>query len=240
MKICKEAFDFLVKIHKHRSQLPLQGAVGRAPADFLNLVGYNEQKIGGGRIVDQLDRSKVRLICRNKSIQPLDAYSVAMSWGGQRYDHFRNSKDAGNLPPLLEGLRLRIASREADFDWTKQQAATIKGLGISFYTKLLYFFRTNEDAYILDKWTALGINALFEDSPIALFGDLPHPKTTGSQYEKFCQYIEFLATEMEKVIPFGWTGDMVEMAIFDRPKGPWRQFLSDNNPENGPGKMAVD
>ena len=100
-----------------------------------------------------LTRAQVRTICTDMRIDVLEAYAVAMAWGGQNRKYFRTSVIAPGLPKLLSKLR-GGGSRSTDFGITQTAANPISGLGISFYTKLLYFFRPTPDAYILDQWTA--------------------------------------------------------------------------------------
>lgn len=230
MTIRQQAFQTLKNLYP---RLPAQGPVGYAPDSFLRKAAINTTQIVGFRLSQPLDRSKVRSICTNPNIPALDAYCVAMAWGGQRRNHFRNSITADNLVPFLDQLRnYHPASRAGGFNLAKGHAQTINGLGISFYTKLLYFFLPEPTSYILDKWTALSVSALFEDSPIGLMNTnwhpvnaLPHPQTSGHQYQRYCEYLDALALEMEQVNPLGWTGETMEMAIFDRPDGAWRDSV---------------
>jgi hypothetical protein len=99
-------------------------------------------------------------------------------------------------------------------------------LGISFYTKLLFFFRAESNSYILDQWTAKSAHLLFEPPPVGLstFG-LPDPDTSPESYESFCADLERLGS------PWGWTGEDVERAIFDRRGGCWRSQVQSAFPD---------
>jgi hypothetical protein len=114
----------------------------------------------------------------------------------------------------------------SDFDITQTAANYIKGLGISFYTKLLYFFRPKPDAYILDQWTAKSARLLFNPCPINLNGDLPDPATKPAQYEWFCAQLDNFAPIVWPTIA-GITGENAEVAIFDegRGHGEWRKYV---------------
>jgi hypothetical protein len=126
---------------------------------------------------------------------------------------------------LVNYLRNSTASREEDFDHTQQAAAKFPGLGISFYTKLLFFLRKKPDAYILDQWTAKSAVVLFPDLGIKLTSaGLPHASTSPKTYEAFCKKLDDCAGAS------GWgkawkNGEEVERTIFDRPGGPWRTWL---------------
>lgn len=204
---------------------PNQGSVGRNPESYLSELGSDHVKLIQIKIgkLRKLTRFEVRDICRDHSIDVLTAYAVAMAWGGQDMGNFRKSisdNTKQNLYLMLEQLRKSSKGRKFDFEFTKESTETIKGLGISFYTKLLFFFRNTSDAYILDQWTAKSATLLFKPSPVLLtpYG-LPSPNTTPADYDLFCKELENLGTRLN------WSGEEVERAIFDKPNGKWRQFV---------------
>ena len=173
----------------------------------------------------QQTRESVGNVCREPSTDVLAAYAVAMSWGGQRYSHFRSSIEGESkeeLVKLLKHLRESKLTRAQDFDMAKDAARQINGLGISFFTKLLYFFRPNNDAYILDQWTAKSVQLLFDAPPVSLslFG-LPAANTKGENYESYCAALEKLGSDLWST----WSGEQVECAIFDKPRGAWRTHV---------------
>jgi hypothetical protein len=133
-----------------------------------------------------------------------------MAWGGQNFRFFELSIRTSSLVPLLHRLKSSEYSRAVDFDYC---LGRINGVGIAYFTKLLFFFRPVPDAYILDQWTAKGIVFLCAPtSPIRLdrSGHAPAPNTRGLEYDNFCQCLEQYA------VPMGWTADQVEMAIFGK------------------------
>ena len=172
-----------------------------------------------------LTRAQVRTICTDMRIDVLEAYAVAMAWGGQNRKYFRTSVIAPGLPKLLSKLR-GGGSRSTDFGITQTAANPISGLGISFYTKLLYFFRPTPDAYILDQWTAKSASLLFKSCKINLNGDLPDPNTTPAQYEWFCAQLDSFGPIIWPTIA-AVTGEDAEVAIFDegRGHGEWRKYV---------------
>ncbi len=213
---------------------PVQPAVGNAPIGFLTAPAFPAAKFirsqfAGYALGGPLSRADVRAICTNRFIEPLAAYAVAMAWGEQRDDHFAVSISSSALPVLLEELRTSKNSREHDFGVTA--AAGIDGLGIAFYTKLLYFFRPAADAYILDQWTAKSAHLLFSPAPMRLgspgedgyYG--PHPATTPKEYEAFCASLDGLGATLWR--GSGAIGENAEAAMFDvgRGRGLWRNFV---------------
>lgn len=219
---------------------PDQPAVGNAPIGFLTTLNtvipgsYDPMQFAATFVPSaKLTRAEVRAICRNRAINPLAAYAVAMAWGLQDPIDFTDSVKHGGLLHLLNALRISPNDRRSDFDVATK--AKVRGLGIAFFTKVLYFFRPNPDAYILDQWTAKSACILFSPSPVrigsrglvtgsnAYYG--PHSKTTADEYEAFCSAVDGL-------LPVLWPGhralgDRAEAAMFDK-GGSWRQFVRDH------------
>ena len=218
---------------------PRQGPVGFAPNRYLQ--GLPEYQNGPyassialipGRGRKKLSRIQVRNICRNRKIRPLVAYAVAMAWGGQRMNHYRSSlAGAPTLHRLIADLRKRNRPRRKDFAAAKKACASIKGLKISFFTKLLFFFRQRTDAYILDKWTGMSVRFLFPNGPIRLVRtSLPYPATSPRTYDWFCRHLVLLRRHLGPHWP---NGEAVERTLFDRPNGRWRKIL------RGPSRTKI-
>lgn len=213
---------------------PVQGPVGRKPVDYFQRLHEKNQpdtailaKIPQGGMA-KLTREQVRVIARDPDIPPLVAYACIMAWGGMRMDHFESSVTAGfhDIIGLVIDLRDSSNNRTDDFAMIRREAKRIPGLGISFYTKLLFFLREKPDAYILDQWTAKSARLLFPELGIQLTAqNLPDPGTSPDQYEDYCRALESCCGSR------GWgkawkTGEQVECGLFDKPKGKWRQHVA--------------
>jgi hypothetical protein len=174
-----------------------------------------------------LCRDELRALSRDTKAHPLVAYACIMAWGGRDFGNYRRSLDDGGdaIIKLVEALRKSTATRRDNFQLTQTAARSIPGLGISFYTKLLFFLRKQPNAYILDQWTAKSSIVLFPELGIRLTtGGLPDPKTSSAIYEAFCSRLETCCGSE------GWgkawkTGEEVERTLFDSPKGDWRRCL---------------
>lgn len=211
---------------------PDQGAVGKKPTDYFMRLPSADQpdpvclaKIPH-RGMAKLTRDQVRAIARDSSIPPLAAYACIMAWGGQRMNHFVSSLDTSTLiRRLVEYLRDSSRDRAQDFDYVTGKAALVKGLSISFYTKLLFFLREKPNAYILDQWTAKSARLLFPELNIRLTAQgLPDPGTTPREYEEYCSALESCCG------PRAWgdnwqSGEEIERGLFDKPGGKWRQHV---------------
>ena len=218
-------------LNKHYPKKPKQGPVGRIPKLYLDLlphpIGKKKDPLGKGiNIGRQLRRSDLRKICQDNQVDPLCAYAAVMAWGGMNLEHFKLSITTPNLlVDLLKYLRGTTADRLHDFN--KLKAASIPGLGISFFSKVLYFFRPNHDSYILDQWTAKAYNLANPKAPIPLqwsskkkFVCRPHPdKTTGDDYIQFCAWIESLGKQLK------WKPDQVESGLFAGRGSPFRGYI---------------
>ena len=208
---------------------PKQRAIGRPAQSYLNEIN----RVCGTSLVwpgnfnqGKLDRADVHKICRDHTIDPLVVYAAIMAWGSRDFSNFWKTLEQpfrGRLIKLIEDLRTSSRSRSADFAYAQNAAAGIDGLGISYFTKLLFFLRPANDAYILDQFTAKSSLLLFEDCPIRIQQKMPHPRTTADDYEWFCQQIEKLAENLGPKT--NWPGDVVESAMFDSRWGVWRAYL---------------
>ena len=212
---------------------PEQGPVGRSPQRYLDELPRDHRPEAAQRKriphggTKPLTREQVRDLCRDTKLPPLTAYACVMAWGGRDFGNYRRSLEDGGerIVRLIGNLRASTAARLEDFITTQEAARSIPGLGISFYTKLLFFLRKKPDAYILDQWTGKSAVVLFAETGVRLTViGLPDPDTTGPTYEAFCSRLEACCG------PDGWgapwrTGEEVERTLFDSPKGPWRQWL---------------
>lgn len=203
-----------------------QGNVGRPPEDYLielNQITGLQLQWPAGYDMGLLDRQAVRGLCRNPSVHVLIGYAAVMAWGGMRFSHYQQSLRGKSLQVLqstLEYLKNSQANRSSDFAIVSQAAESIDGLGIAFYTKLLFIFRPQSDAYILDQFTAKSACLIFENCQITLTsGDFADPKTSPEAYEWFCASIDEMGHEL------GNTGEAIESAMFDVRGGTWRNYL---------------
>jgi hypothetical protein len=209
-----------------KTQPVVQGAVGKAPSIYLKLIGVDPRSVPvkyGIDLMKPITRGQARAICSDAKMDAQTAYAVAMAWGGQRVDNFKRSKDHRNIRLLIDELRACHRTREEDFQRSKDLMTPVPGIGISYFTKLLYLCRSKADAYILDQWTAKSMKILMQDTTVVLsaWGG-PSPKTTHDQYEKYCCSLEQIAT----LLGGQWTGEMLETSLFDKRGGTWRKYVT--------------
>ena len=82
---------------------------------------------------------------------------------------------------------------------------TLSGVGVSYFTKVLYFLRPGKHSFILDQFTAKAMNYLHSKDPqnypeIPMDGDMPANNLTGSDYEAYIKGVEQVAKDVQKTI----------------------------------------
>lgn len=177
----------------------------------------------------RLTRQQVRAVCQDPSLPVLHGYICAMAWGLQgaagRGKHVRNAwAGRDEIARRLTLLRAGGFSRRRAYDLFAEDP--IPGLGPSYFTKLIYFFRPDADVgYIMDQWTGKSVNLLTGHHVVRMYGAAPAAANTSENYEGFCRVVDWLATHT------GCTGDELEQRLFSqngqfrRPRGPWRAYV---------------
>jgi hypothetical protein len=213
-----------------------QGFYGNKPISYIKeLPGYPQEY--GDYIMQipncgnrSLNRTEVRAISRNRSIHPLSVYACIMAWGKRNKYNYRLSikdENADRVASLIKYLRTSSRSIGEDFAHVQSASNKITGLGISFYTKLLFFVRKEPNAYILDQWTAKSSTLLFPELGIKIKSQMPDPETSHDIYEAFCKRLDQCAEKREWGVNWN-TGEEVELTLFDKPNGCWRNYLKNN------------
>jgi hypothetical protein len=154
-----------------------QGSYGNKPISYIIELPDNPKKYAKDitKITDSgncsLQRAEVRSLSRDQSIHPLIAYACIMAWGKRNKHNYRSSiedENANRVASIITFLRYSKQKRSEDFAYVQNASKQIKGLGISFYTKLLFFVRKEPNAYILDQWTAKSSTLLFPEIGIKI------------------------------------------------------------------------
>lgn len=203
------------------------------PTDwYQNVTGRTNIKLSNERLC----RKMLRDFCDNKRNNDTDCVASVMSWGGQRVSHGRmvfNTDNEQNravdaIKPIVASMRAGKETRISaykKFHYLRLNSK-IKGMGIAYYTKLIYFCDPKYDGYILDQWLAKSVNLLLTNSPIEVtkYGYVTD-RNDAQIYEEFCRVIDYIAVDTNK------TPDQIETAMFShggRKKGEWRQYLINN------------
>lgn len=178
-----------------------------------------------------LTRQTVREIARSPQVDVADGYLTAMAWGMQGLGvTARHARSAwGNfesIRPILSRIKEGELSRREAFDAFKN--THVPGLGPAYFTKLIYFFKPEADAFIMDQWTSKAINLLATSKLVVMDGNSVSSRNKGENYEAYCVAV------VEAARNIGLSGDETEQKLFcigsirRKPRGPWRQYVFDN------------
>jgi hypothetical protein len=168
-----------------------------------------------------LRRSDLKTICQNREIQVLSAYVAVMAWGGQGRGHPQTTwNQRFAIEKKLNKIKSQSPDREEAFSMFIGEGR-IRGLGPSYFTKLLYFFNKNP-MYIMDLWTSLSVNLLTGTQVVPVSSHYIHSRVTPAQYSQFCEVVDEIARRT------GYPPDQIEMRMFDgaNPNSEsWRNFV---------------
>jgi hypothetical protein len=119
-------------------------------------------------------------------------------------------------------------------------------LGVSFYTKVLFFFFPGSpavEAPILDQFCAKSINALFTPPVVRMWGNMPAVPTDSGKaavmYRQYLECLDVLRTKIKARIGMSFSRSQVEWLLFRKEEGSWREVVtaaaSANKVNNGGG-----
>ena len=210
------------------AQPPQAGASGGVPAAYLEeLARVTGVPTGdlGFPVDAPLERAQLRAIGRDEQQDPLVLYALLMAWGEGDWEKFRGSLAEDSREILVEWiswLRGTHTTRLEAFLETKRRAYRIKGMGVSTFTRFLYFLRPEPDAYILDTHAAQSLYLLYPEAGIRLSrqGE-PSMDTPPSAYLNYCVFVEQCAEEWGEE----WTPEAVEEALSGSDPA-WQKYLA--------------
>lgn len=111
------------------------------------------------------------------------------------------------LIKTLELIRNGNLSNGDAFDAFQRlrRSKTLQGVGVSYFTKVLYFLRPGQHSFILDQFTAKAINYLHSKDPnsypqIPMDGDMPANNLTGRDYEAYIKGVMQVAKDVKRSI----------------------------------------
>lgn len=189
-------------------------------------------------------RENLRAYCTSDA-DVLDCYLAVMAWGrqdarpgGRKQARYTWCEHKELIRDRLETLRSKQSNRTEAFglfsgdNW-------VPGLGVAFFTKLLYFFAPQStagaDRYILDRWTAISVNLLagrrvINLSPANAKDKPPNYVTrlnTPAIYEAYCTELEALAVILNhRHSDAPLRVEDIELMLFSSAgSGQWRQYV---------------
>ncbi len=203
MSLNQKHLNEFLEIIKNKDIQKEQPAVGHIPRNFAKKV----LKDNDPRLLllndKKLTRKEVRESCQNKNITIDISLINILAWGGQRRNMFQltwNTID--NLKPTIEKIKEGKINRKEAFEELSDicNKKKVKGISVSYFTKILFFYSKNEDSPILDQWTAKSVNLLWQNKIINIKNNLPNPKTTSDEYEEYTNVVTELSKKIDKSI----------------------------------------
>lgn len=171
---------------------------------------------------EAVTRDFVKDFCQDARNSDEACFLIIMAWGGMHVSNGRLAWPAHArwLTAVKDMRQGAIQSRACAFD--AFQRAEVPGMGIAYFTKLMYFLCSGPTCYILDQWTARSTNLL--RSPSAPLVRLQQKVVTNRNqvgvYLEFCDFVDHLAAMT------GSTGDKIEESMFAGGRGhPWRAVV---------------
>lgn len=162
-------------------------------------------------------KPEVKAMVADKANSSLKLLFYIMAWGGMvnrannpklLYKKLKNDKEARRqVNNALNEIRYGNLTNAQAFDLIQQlrKLQLLPGLGVSFFTKVLYFLRPGKGAFILDQFTAKGMNYLHSKDPasypqIDMDNDFPANTLSGADYDVYNKGIKQLQNDVQKNI----------------------------------------
>ena len=144
---------------------------------------------------------------------PRGARGVTEPWGNN-----------DQIKKHLEKIRGENLTRCGAYNLFRNQGK-VKGLGPSYFTKLLYFFSPAQNFWIMDQWTSKSINLLTGEHLVQISGSSPSDKNKGGNYQAYCEEVDALAILLKT------NGDEIEQRLMSKGNPnpwPWRKHVVDH------------
>lgn len=198
-----------------------QGELGKSPSEWVLHLGLQDVPDVANLPKDPLGRARVREICRDATKHVLFGYVCAMCWGWQEKGP-RGTKGVTvpwtqkqKIEEHLEKLRAGNLSRADAYNLFRKEGK-VKGLGPSYFTKLLFFFSPAENFWIMDQWTGKSINLLTGEIIVRFNGPSPSDQNKGGNYQAYCEEVDALARLLNV------TGNEIEQRLMSKGRpDPW-------------------
>jgi hypothetical protein len=174
----------------------------------------------------RFSRSELRDFCQMQSNSTEHCVIAIMAWGGAKAEHLRQFwASKGQWLHIAEQVRNENSERRIDYqrfsDLRRKNA--LPGVGPAYFTKLLWFLRCRQDAYIMDQWTARSVAILIpENAPMLQNKTRVSDRNSDQHYESFCIALECIAASL------GVSPEKCEATMFSQGgRNPlnWRKFV---------------
>lgn len=230
------------------AQLPSLAWAGKAPARWVSSLKISFED--PNNLIDRsISRSELINLWRDPNISTETCFLSTMAWGGMKAGHGRSIwATRKDWLPVCEQLRAGIIPNRVEaFEAFRllRHGGKLPGMGPAYFTKVLFFARPIQDAYILDQWTARSIHILTQNrlwpsvqidaTSLKRVKDRTGSakeirvsvtdRVTSADYGHYCQLVE----EVGQVL--GKTPCYIEEVMFGqggRTPTVWRSFVKQN------------
>lgn len=176
-----------------------------------------------------LDMSELKKMCRRRSGKSnFECLVSVMAWSNQRASNaeqlFNNSQSMNYVEKIIGDIRKGMSPLYAYETFHRARRKNkIAGLGISFYTRLIFFCDPNNKGYVLDQWTSKTVNLLvgYKMIRIAQNGFVTDANKS-VDYNNFCLALDELARLVD------WPPQKFELSLFASGgtcPWAWRQYV---------------
>lgn len=186
----------------------------------------------------KLSRNDLFALTKSSTVSPFDCVVSILAWGGMNRKHGTKVLSTFNKwSDVVDEMRSGRICRYDAFDRFQKlrKKGCLQGMGIAYFTKLIYFLSAEPRGYILDQWTARSTNLLcgkekinltwgkFQNKRFAVVND----SNTVTNYSSFCDVVVELTSLCNHLSDPGET----EAALFSegRGKGRWRSYVIEND-----------
>jgi hypothetical protein len=172
----------------------------------------------------KLNRSELADIT-NSGVYNLDLKVIAiLSWGGMRRNHARElfAKDTSAFEDIERIQKAKDRKNAFKEYMSIREQGLTKGLGIAYFTKLIWFLTPVLKGYIMDQWLAKSVNLIYGKEIVHISNNWVSDKNTEHNYETYCQCVEEIAKQLN------CEPQEAEERMFShggRNKGEWRKKL---------------
>jgi hypothetical protein len=175
---------------------------------------------------EKFTREGLRRFLKEKGISNKQALIAILAWGNCKIANgktlFEKSND-DEIDDFIKSIKSsKIKTREQAFDFfiRTKKAGKLKGLGVSFFTKVLWFLRPDLKGYILDQFTAKSVNLIHKNTIRMTNDGHVNQNIKAFEYECYCISIENIAKEIKQ------TPEITEEILFGGDYPEWRKIIN--------------
>ena len=186
----------------------------------------------------KLCRNDLLAMATDPKVSNLDCCISILAWGGMNRKYALSALSCFNRwEAIVEDMRHCKTSPFEAFERFQSVRANgqLAGMGIAYFTKLIFFLNRQPGGYILDQWTARSAHLICTNKNIFLnWGRyktrrfaVVSDRNDSSNYQYFCSFIEDICSLVDHLENPSDT----EEALFStgRGKGLWRQYVISND-----------